>query len=382
MLPIHAFVADIACPPGQPPADRFADVGGLFIGWVESAFTDDLPGFSLSGDGTVEPLPGHVIVEKSDPPTDGHERYRLTWRQPWLHPGSELVQEFAVARAREHLAASVVWRLTSEGDLPAEFAEPVAPAILARLLPFTTDPTADSRHPLDGLARQDRGLAFRLVDAAFAARRAAEEADRTALYAEMEAENRDLVAERDELRRELEDLHDTVYDQRSQILALNGRRRNGPAAFGDPGTVASVSEAVEQARAEFAQELLFLKSAEDSAADSPYQYPERVYELLHALGEIAKRWRTSSLGKEWFDAFQEYNPRFVYKPHLSQTTSTNNWADYAFLYDGAKRLFEAHVSLGKSHDPKKCLSVHWYRDDEARRVVVGWCGRHLPNTKT
>lgn len=380
MLPIHSFVADIAIPPGQSPADRFADVGGLLIGWVESAFTDDLPGFSLSGDGTAEPLPGHVICEKSDPPQNGHERYRLTWRQPWLHPGSELVQEFAVARAGELLSASVVWQLTSEGHLPAEFAEPVAPAILPRLLPFTTDPTASDRHPLDGLARRDRGEAFRRVEATFAARRATEEADRAAFYAEMETENRELSAERDELRREVDDLHDSHHELRSQVLALRGRR--GGVAIGELGSVGTVAEAVDRVRAEYAQELLFLKSAEESAADSPYQYPERVYALLHALGEITRRWRTDSLGKEWYDAFQDFDRRFVYKPHLSQTTSTNNWTDYAFQYDGVKRLFAAHVSLGKSHDPKKCLSVHWYRDEELKRVVVGWCGRHLPNTKS
>lgn len=382
MLPIHAFVADVTCPPDQSAADRFADVGGLFIGWVESAFADELPGFRLPGDGTVEPLPGSVITEQSDRPLDDHERYRLTWRQPWLHPGCELVQEFAVARAGDRLAASVVWKLTAEGGLPVEFAEPVRPAILTRLLPFTTEASVDDRHPLDGLVRRDRGLAFRLVDAALADRRAAEEREKAAFYTEMEAENLALVAERDELRLELEDLHDTVFEQRSQIHLLNGIRRGGPAAAGEVGTVASVAEALDRARAEFPAELLVLKSAEVSAAESPYQYPERVYELLHALGDIARRWRTNALGKEWIDAFREFDPRFEYKPHISKTAATMYRAHYLFQYGGVKRLFESHVSLGKLHDPQKCLSVHWYRDDDARKVVVGWCGRHLPNTRT
>ena len=382
MLPIHAFLADVSCPPGVSADDRFAEVGGLFIGWVEGAFTDESPGFVLPDGGTVEPAPGHVIGVQSDCLAPAHERYRLTWQQPWLYPGSELVQEYAVARAGDRLSASVVWRLASDGPLPAEFAEPIRPDILDRLLPFTLEPLADARHPLDGLARRDCGGAFWRVEAVLDDRRTEREQERAAFCAEVEKENRELAAEREELRVELDDLHETVFEQRSQLMALGGKRRRGTQATGEEWVPETVVDAAERAKAEFPQELLFLKSADESAADSPYQNPQRVYALLHALGDIARRWRTNALNMEWFEAFQKADPQFVYKPHLSQTTASNNWEDYAFLYDGVRRLFEPHVSLGKSFDPKKCLSVHWYRDEDAKKVVVGWCGRHRPNTKT
>ena len=66
MLPIHAFLADVSCPPGVTADDRFAEVGGLFIGWVEGAFTEESPEFVLPDGGTVEPAQGHVIGVQSD----------------------------------------------------------------------------------------------------------------------------------------------------------------------------------------------------------------------------------------------------------------------------------------------------------------------------
>jgi len=381
MLPIFAFVADLDCPPDVSAADHFTEVGGAFITWVESGFVEDVPGFGLPGSGTAEPSPGHFVEVESEQPDAAHELFRIVWRQPWLVDGSECHHEYAVARAGDQLSASVVWHLTASGPLPPGVVGPDRPAVLDQLRPFLGADSPDDRHPLDALARADRGGAFRAVRAALARARVVEQQERAAFYAELEKEVSALVDERNELRVEVDSLHDTVYEQRNQILVLSGRKRhaNGAAEAFEPATLVDVLARIQT---EFPHELAFLKSAETSAADSPYQSPRRVYELLHALGDIVRRWRTKALGMEWYEAFQLADPQFVYKPHLSDTTRSSNWEDYAFQYDGVKRLFEAHVSLGKTFDPKKCLSVHWYRDEDQKRVIVGWCGRHLPNTKS
>ena len=56
--------------------------------------------------------------------------------------------------------------------------------------------------------------------------------------------------------------------------------------------------------------------------------------------------------------------------------------EYTFQYEGQPLLFENHVTLGRSHNPQDCLSVHWLRDDDRKRFVVGWCGKHRTNTRT
>ncbi len=141
------------------------------------------------------------------------------------------------------------------------------------------------------------------------------------------------------------------------------------------------SEAVDLAAEEFADTLRFLPSARKSADDSPYQYPERVYKLFRALDEIGRAIRTrGQLGESLFDALQKHG--FEYKPHISVTSEGKFGGEYTFEYAGQWRVFDHHVTLGSSHSPRECLSVHWIRDDAAGVFAVGWCGRHLTNTRT
>jgi hypothetical protein len=142
-----------------------------------------------------------------------------------------------------------------------------------------------------------------------------------------------------------------------------------------------VSEAVDLAADEFADTLRFLPSAVHSAEDSPYQYPVKVYELLRALDEVARALRArGGLGESVYDALRRHG--FEYKPHISVTSEGKYGGEYTFEYQGRKQLFEQHVTLGSSHSPRECLSVHWVRDEPAGRFVVGWCGRHKTNTRS
>jgi hypothetical protein len=67
--------------------------------------------------------------------------------------------------------------------------------------------------------------------------------------------------------------------------------------------------------------------------------------------------------------------------HISDTTRTKFGKDYAFEYDGAKQLFEPHITLG-SGDANSCASIHFILDQAREKIIVGHVGRHLPNTKT
>ncbi|MFN7143354.1 MAG: hypothetical protein ACK4YP_06225 [Myxococcota bacterium] len=127
--------------------------------------------------------------------------------------------------------------------------------------------------------------------------------------------------------------------------------------------------------------LLFLRSALESAQESPYRRPEEVRDALVALDEVAGRWAetldTGGMGESWWDAFLRHG--FEYKGRISETTR-GNWAeDYTFVYEGEKVLFEEHITIGKKQ-ADRCLSIHFHRDTKARRVVVGHVGRHLTNT--
>ncbi len=154
---------------------------------------------------------------------------------------------------------------------------------------------------------------------------------------------------------------------RYRALALDGLRR--------------VADAVDMARAEFTDTFMFLPSALKSAADSPYLYPRRVFDLFAALDEVMHAIRDAGRAGEDLHAAM-LKRGFDYKPHVSATSVGKFGDEYTFVVDGVRRLFENHVTLGKGHNPQDCLSVHWVRDDGRRRFVVGWCGKHRTNTRT
>jgi hypothetical protein len=136
----------------------------------------------------------------------------------------------------------------------------------------------------------------------------------------------------------------------------------------------SVAEAVEKAQSDFKSKLLFLDSAVRSAKDSPYQLPNRVYELFEALGELVGVWqKKGKLGKSWKVALLQKG--FDFKDSISMTSRGKHGDDYTFVYNGKKQLFENHVTLG-AKTPDTCLSVHWMRDDDKKILVIGSCGRH------
>ncbi|HJZ58559.1 MAG TPA: hypothetical protein VKE74_26700 [Gemmataceae bacterium] len=143
-----------------------------------------------------------------------------------------------------------------------------------------------------------------------------------------------------------------------------------------------VAEAVELARADFPGTLEFLATAADSADESPYHAPRRVYELFATLDEAMREIRAhhGHLGEPMYDFLRRRG--FEYKDRISQTSEGRFGGEYTFTYRGRKVLFENHVTLGASHNPQDCMSVHWLRDDDTRRFVIGWCGKHRTNTRT
>ena len=122
-------------------------------------------------------------------------------------------------------------------------------------------------------------------------------------------------------------------------------------------------------------------SAFESAKDSPFKDPERVYELFEALALVASDWREKkgNLGRSWNDAIADLG--FDLRDRVSSTSKGKYADDYKFKYKGQRRLFEKHITIG-GKQADKCLSVHWYRDDDDLVLAIGHCGRHLTNTST
>lgn len=187
-----------------------------------------------------------------------------------------------------------------------------------------------------------------------------------------------------ELREEVSRLSAEILDLR-QAFAVVQRAAAGEGEFEaaeGQGSPDSVLEAVQRAQARWADQLEVLPSALDSAEDSPYGQPEKVYDALEALADITQRWQKAEsngtgMGGSWKQLLADLG--FDWTPQVSQTSKTR-WPDeYSFTYEGARVLFEEHVTLGGG-GPDTCLSIHVLRDEAKCRLIVAHVGRHLRNT--
>lgn len=70
----------------------------------------------------------------------------------------------------------------------------------------------------------------------------------------------------------------------------------------------------------------------------------------------------------------------------SATFSGPGWGEQGDEYFvkryGQRRLLERHLKNGGSRDPRRCLRVYFYWDDQEEQVVVGWLPSHLNNRQT
>jgi hypothetical protein len=188
-----------------------------------------------------------------------------------------------------------------------------------------------------------------------------------------------LTAERDQYKADLA-AQQAAWAEVQQAMAAGDSAVAEPQAQQE-ARFNTVADAVEQAKKDFSGPLVFLDSATASAKDSPYKDPERVYELFEALYLVASDWKekNGALGHSWSEALSELG--FDLRDQVSMTSKGKYGDDYKFMYRGQRRLFEKHITIG-AKQPDKCLSVHWYRDDDDLVLAIGYCGRHLSNTTT
>ena len=199
---------------------------------------------------------------------------------------------------------------------------------------------------------------------------------------------KELAAKVESLNQENAELSESLRAQKQSFAAIQRYRIDDASVGPDLAAlqeVDSIPAALSVARDRCslpAGRLVFLDRVTDTAENSPYKQPEKVLELLEALNTIAMQWSAArgALGPGgWKGALAAKG--FVYKPRISQTTATSWGEDYTYTYDGARLLFEEHVTLGAG-DPNTCASVHWIRDDARWVLVIGHVGRHLRNTST
>ena len=191
----------------------------------------------------------------------------------------------------------------------------------------------------------------------------------------------DLEGEVGRLRRELYESQQTEKVWREQFVsvskAVGDEKEEAPAEIGDVG------DAVKRARRAFPNQLVVALNSK-SDLETPFQRPEEVYNVLAWLGTEYHRARTRELGRDpQFDKLlKEACSGWFYKPKQTDETKDQFPEWYRTRVGDTEYELDAHVGKGTSFDPQNTIRIAFDWDDEAKRVVVGYIGRHQKNRRS
>jgi hypothetical protein len=141
----------------------------------------------------------------------------------------------------------------------------------------------------------------------------------------------------------------------------------------------SVAGALRAAAAEFADVLTVWEDAEQSAEQSSFSSPAKVFRALEAVAEVGRAYfRARDGGPPLGPVDRAFLSRvpFKYTGFESQTTLSLFGAERVFHHRGDSRQMQRHLTLGGG-TTNNCLQVYFEFDDASRRVLIGHCGRHL-----
>lgn len=179
---------------------------------------------------------------------------------------------------------------------------------------------------------------------------------------------------------ELESLEFERDDAREQLAEILDQWRRGvPATTDDddaPLPPATVLEAVERAAADSVA-CLFLPEAFVSAGASGYRNPQRVYDDLMLVDDIAAAWQSGSLASGPHAAFKEQVP--MYREGIGQIAETRYRVDYERIVNGESILLAPHIRRGVGA-VTNILRIYMHFDSNQRRIIIGHVGRKLRDT--
>jgi hypothetical protein len=144
-------------------------------------------------------------------------------------------------------------------------------------------------------------------------------------------------------------------------------------------TFDSIAQALQAAAEESADVLVVWEDAAQSAEQSLFPSPAKVFRALRAIAEVGRDYFKAQRGGPSLGpvelAFRRRVP-FKYTGFESQTTLALFGAERVFHHEGQARLMQRHLTLGGG-TTNHCLQIYFEFDDDARRVLIGYCGRHL-----
>lgn len=213
-------------------------------------------------------------------------------------------------------------------------------------------------------------------------------ADEDELASELERawdENKRLRTDWETARRQLAELETDFRNYLDSSVLLWETRDAADADVpsvpaGGGRSFATVADALRSAADEFVDVLVIWEDAEHAAEESLFTSPVKVFQALQAIAEVGRAYfkaRNGGLPLGPVDrAFLNRVP-FKYTCFESQTTLSLFGADRVFHHRGQSQQMQRHLTLGGG-TTNNCLQIYFEFDNPTQRVLIGYCGRHLP----
>ena len=127
--------------------------------------------------------------------------------------------------------------------------------------------------------------------------------------------------------------------------------------------------------------LILLPRAERAVVKAEYADVSMVYKALLIL---ANEYRNSRIGvgsdKEFKDALAEHWMDF--SGSIDKSRAGEEGESYYVNYpigSNNRELLKFHIERGNSREPRYCMRIYFFWDDETSQVIVGWLPSHLNN---
>lgn len=102
-------------------------------------------------------------------------------------------------------------------------------------------------------------------------------------------------------------------------------------------------------------------------------------ELFRLLNLLVTDYRSKLLDGGDSKARQVFGKNTFAPKESEPVTENKNLRDYrTFRYEGKEVYMPRHLKIGREDDMRKTIRVHFHWDKEREKIVIGYCGKHLP----
>ena len=130
-------------------------------------------------------------------------------------------------------------------------------------------------------------------------------------------------------------------------------------------------------KSEFTEYILVLPGALEEASECEFEYDSVLESNLKKLVSFAKLKRDPKYSKTLNEHLAKHLAGLGhFADGIGEIASTKFAADYTAEYNGIKRLFKMHITMGNKGNPKTCMSIYMDWDPVIQKLVIARFGRH------